>query len=196
MGPLYSYGVDDQPPAGPTGARDDGRGWVLLSYRLPREPSTPRISVWRKLERLGVARLGDGLVALPADARTREQIEWIADEVLESGGTAIVWLAGPTSRAQERTIVEAMRTARAEEYQDVIDEARRLGSVAHRPDERARLVRRLRADFRRISRRDFFPPAQRDAAQAAIARLAGEAPPGVTGTRNSGVRPEPRDASS
>jgi hypothetical protein len=28
--------------------------------------------VWRKLERLGVARLGDGLVALPADARMRE----------------------------------------------------------------------------------------------------------------------------
>jgi hypothetical protein len=27
--------------------------WVLLSYRLPREPSTPRIGVWRKLERLG-----------------------------------------------------------------------------------------------------------------------------------------------
>src|SRR6266540_843167 len=38
--------------------------WVLLSYRLPREPSTPRIGVWRKLERLGVTRLGDGLVAL------------------------------------------------------------------------------------------------------------------------------------
>jgi hypothetical protein len=44
--------------------------WVLLAYRLPREPSNPRVGVWRKLERLGVARLGDGLVALPADART------------------------------------------------------------------------------------------------------------------------------
>ena len=26
--------------------------WVLLSYRIPREPSTPRITVWRKLERV------------------------------------------------------------------------------------------------------------------------------------------------
>ena len=43
--------------------------WVLLAYRLPREPSTPRITVWRKLRRLGVAQLVDGLVALPADAR-------------------------------------------------------------------------------------------------------------------------------
>jgi hypothetical protein len=63
--------------------------WVLLTYRLPREPSTPRASVWRKLRRLGVAQLADGLVALPEDARTREHLEWIADEVLAAGGTAI-----------------------------------------------------------------------------------------------------------
>jgi hypothetical protein len=42
--------------------------WVLLSYRVPREPSTPRIAVWRKLKRLGAAHLSDGLVTLPADA--------------------------------------------------------------------------------------------------------------------------------
>jgi hypothetical protein len=29
--------------------------WVLLSYRMPREPSTPRITIWRKLKRLGIA---------------------------------------------------------------------------------------------------------------------------------------------
>ena len=41
----------------------------MLTYRLPRDPSTPRGVVWRKLRRLGVAQLADGLVALPADAR-------------------------------------------------------------------------------------------------------------------------------
>src|SRR6266540_3277638 len=49
--------------------------WVLLAYRLPREPSTPRSTVWRKLKRLGVAQLSDGLVALPADAAGRAAIE-------------------------------------------------------------------------------------------------------------------------
>jgi hypothetical protein len=56
--------------------------WVLLSYRLPREPSTPRIALWRKLRNLGVAKLGDGLVALPQDPRTREQFE-IGEEYRE-----------------------------------------------------------------------------------------------------------------
>ena len=81
------------------GADRDGAGaWVLLTYRMPREPSTARVGVWRKLKRLGVAQLADGVVALPADARTREQLEWLADEVVESGGAATVWDARPGGR--------------------------------------------------------------------------------------------------
>jgi hypothetical protein len=159
-----------------------GRGglgrWVLLSYRLPREPSTPRIGVWRKLERLGVARLGDGLVALPADARTREQVDWLAEEIVEAGGVATVWLATPGSAAQERAIAQAMRAARAAEYQAVAAQARAAaggGAV-----ERARAVRRLRGELRRLARRDFFPPAERDVARAAVQALtAGTAPTGA-----------------
>ena len=67
----------------------------MLTYRLPREPSAPRLALWRKLKRLGVAQLADGLVALPADARTREQLEWAAEEVEEAGGTAGCGWRGP-----------------------------------------------------------------------------------------------------
>ena len=46
--------------------------WVQLAYRLPREPSAPRLAVWRRLRGLGVAQLLDGLVkALLADASRR-----------------------------------------------------------------------------------------------------------------------------
>ncbi|MGW0212696.1 Chromate resistance protein ChrB [Streptomyces sp. NPDC003233] len=102
--------------------RDPGE-WVLLSYRIPREPSTPRIALWRKLKRLGVAQISDGLVALPADARTREQLEWIADEAIEAGGTGSIWIARPATHAQERELATTMATARAAEYQAVIDRA-------------------------------------------------------------------------
>ena len=141
--------------------------WVLLSYRLPREPSTPRITVWRKLERLGVARLGDGLVGLPADGRTREHLDWLADEIGEAGGTATVWLATPASTSHERTIAKAMQAARAAEYRSVIGQAQgALGSIEVR-----RVQRRLRAELRRIERRDFFPPPEREEARAAVAVL-------------------------
>jgi DNA-binding transcriptional regulator PaaX len=159
-------------PAGSGGSGSNGR-WVLLAYRLPREPSNPRVAVWRKLERLGVARLGDGLVALPADARTREQLDWLAEEIVEAGGTSTVWLATPRSAAQERTIAEAMRAARAVEYRAVLRQARTAadGTAA----ERIRAARRLRGELRRIARRDFFPPAEREVARAAVDALAADA---------------------
>src|SRR6266436_7347173 len=90
--------------------------WVLLAYRLPRVPSTPRSAVWRKLKRLGVAQLGDGLVALPADARTREQLDWIAEEVTDHGGYAVVWIGRPLDPAARTALVSRMTAAVAAEY--------------------------------------------------------------------------------
>src|SRR5437667_6524387 len=97
--------------------------WVLFAYRLPREPSTPRIALWRALRRLGAGQLLDGLVALPADSRTREQLEWLADGVIEAGGEASVWLGQPGSAAQERTLASRMREAVDEEYRTVCEHA-------------------------------------------------------------------------
>jgi hypothetical protein len=144
--------------------------WVLLAYRLPREPSTPRISVWRKAKRLGVAQLGDGLVALPLGPRTREALEWLAEEVVEAGGDATVWLARPGTRAQEQSIAATMRTVIAAEYRAVIDEA--AESSAAPSGVRRRTLARLRRELQRIRRRDYFPPAERERAEAAVAQLA------------------------
>jgi hypothetical protein len=144
-------------------------GWVLLCYRVPREPSTARIGIWRKLKRLGVAQLGDGLVGLPADARTREHLEWIAEEVLAAGGDATIWLAQPAAAAQERALARELAAARAAEYSAVLaeaEQARAADAVTRR-----RVLRRLRAELRRIHRRDYFPPAERQAAVAAVAAL-------------------------
>jgi len=96
--------------------------WVLLAYRLPREPSTPRIALWRALRRLGAAQLLDGLVALPADNRTREQLEWLAETVLEAGGEATVWVAKPGSAGQERAIAERMQADVDAEYRALIEQ--------------------------------------------------------------------------
>lgn len=156
--------------------------WVLLTYRLPRVPSTPRSTVWRKLKRLGVVQLADGLVALPADARTREQLEWIAVEVREADGTANVWLARPTSAAHERELAQTMAADRAAEYAAVKEAADAAAGLDDA--QRQRALRRLRDELRRIRRRDFFPPHQRDAAVAAVDHLAtGTRPAEAGGTR-------------
>lgn len=144
--------------------------WVLLAYRLPREPSTPRIALWRALRRLGVAQLIDGLVALPADSRTKEQLQWLADSVVDSGGQATVWVAQSDSRAQERDIVAGMRFAVGEEYRLLAEQADRAHEEA--AGSRKRTLGRLRRELRRIRRRDYFRAPEGDGAREAVERLA------------------------
>ena len=146
--------------------------WVVLSYRMPREPSTPRIAVWRQLKRLGVAQIGDGLAALPADARTLEQLEWVAEQVEEACGSSTLWRARLTSAAQERRVVAEMAAARAAEYADIVVRARAAGQSSMAGPERSRVLRSLRRELRQVQRRDFFPPPERDAAVVAVAELA------------------------
>lgn len=145
-------------------------GWVLLAYRMPREPSTPRITVWRKLKRLGVAQIVDGLVALPSDARTKERLEWLADEIIESGGEATIWIGRLGSARSERAIASRMADAVAADYRTIIemaDQAAKDQAVARR-----RTLARLRRELRRIGQRDYFPPADRDHAHQAVEALA------------------------
>jgi hypothetical protein len=128
------------------------------------------VTVWRKLRRLGVAQVLDGLVALPADARTGEQLEWLADEVMEAGGEAWVWLGRLASARQERALATRMAEAVAADYEAVAADAE--ANASESDVVRKRVVARLRRELQRIGRRDFFPPPQRDVARAAVDRLA------------------------
>ena len=144
--------------------------WVLLAYRLPREPSTPRSALWRKLRRLGAAQLLDGLAALPLDARTREQLEWLADEVTEAGGEATIWVGELASLAQERELATGMAEAVAADYEALLAQAEAAREES--PGTRRRTLGRLRRELRRIRARDYFPPPDRELAQRALNELA------------------------
>jgi hypothetical protein len=146
--------------------------WVVLVYRVPREPSSPRIAIWRKLRALGVGQLGDGVVALPEDARTREHLEWVADRVLDAGGAALLLRAQPLTLKDEQAMAGAMAAARAEEYRDLTARARVVGESVDGAGGRVRAVKRLRRDLRTIQRRDFFPPPERDDAVKAVNAVA------------------------
>ena len=136
--------------------------WVLLSYRMPREPSTPRIAVWRKLKELGVAQLGDGLVALPYNANTQEQLEWVTQRVLDSNGEAIVWIARPSGRRNSRKLEDELTHERSGEYSTLVED---IDDTTH-ADQRT--IARWRRQLRRIERRDYFHAEGRDRARLAI----------------------------
>ena len=143
---------------------------MLLAYRLPRDPSTPRSALWRKLRRLGAVQVLDGLAALPLDARNREQLEWLAEEVVEAGGEATIWVGELASAAQERDLASRMAEAVAAEYRSLTGDA--VTARAETPGQRRRTLGRLRRELRRIRARDYFRPLERELAQEAVEELA------------------------
>lgn len=142
--------------------------WVLLNYQLPREPSTPRIAVWRQLKALGVAQLGDGLVALPHNPKTREALEWVSQRVHDANGTAVVWMATPGMRTDGEALAQQLRNDRDTEYTSLLSE---IANASPSNGADTRTINRWRRELRKIERRDWFGVASGDQVRAALADL-------------------------
>lgn len=155
-----------------TGTGNDHE-WVFLLHRLPREPSAPRIALWRALRRLGAVLLGDGLVALPASVRTIEHFEWLAAGIEEQGGSASVWTARPLSRQVGERLVAEARDEIDAEYRAVMRDAEQ--ALAGGGAEARRALRRLRGELRRIGSRDYFEAASGGPSRNAVERLSNAA---------------------
>ena len=158
--------------------------WILLSSRLPREPSRLRLGVWRRLKRLGAVLIHEAVWVLPADAKTREAFEWLADEIEEHGGTAWTWEAAGLSAAQDRAQVELFRQAADARSAEIAGSAEAIHHAAMRGRRRGqravppaagplahalRQLRGLERALRLEGRRDYFRASGRPLAAGAVA---------------------------
>lgn len=157
--------------------------WIMLIYRLPREPSRHRVAVWRKLQDLGALYLQDGVAVLPEDAVTREQLEWLQLRVREAGGEATVWEARANTVRESSKLVEAFRSSREKAYREIIAEAERIGrkaAMGGEGDTLSKQLGKLDRAFRTERRRDYFRSPLRGEASQAL-KAARQAARGVSG---------------
>src|SRR6476660_1118110 len=96
------------------------RQWILLVYKIPNDPSAKRVSVWRKLKRLGAVLMHDGAWVLPATDQTREQFQWLAAEIIELDGEASVWDSDAVPGAQEEALVREFTSQVDQMYQGIV----------------------------------------------------------------------------
>ena len=121
---------------------DEDRAWVLLVYSIPREPSSPRVALWRKLKKLGAILAHDAVWTLPATPATREHARWLAQEIREAGGEAQVWVAHGELPEQDAQLVSLFVDRAEHAYQDIM---RALDDPARSHAELARSYRQVRA---------------------------------------------------
>ncbi len=98
------------------------RSWLLLAHRVPRDPTSRRVYVWRKLKGLGAVLLHDAVWVLPATARTREQLQWLASEIEELGGEVTLWESRQIVHGDEGQMVRRFSESVDSEYRKILAE--------------------------------------------------------------------------
>jgi hypothetical protein len=108
--------------------------WVLLIYKIPAQPTRLRVQIWRHLQRIGALYLQDSVCIVPATSELAENMQWIADEIHELGGEAVVFRGTTTNPRYEERVLRRfagagrMEAARIRASLEGLE--RRLGSVA------------------------------------------------------------------
>ena len=87
--------------------------WLVLIWRLPTGVSTPRVTAWRRLRRLGAVPLTPGAAIVPYSEDLHEQMDWIAEDITDWGGDAWVLPVGSLPAADEARIRRRGRTSKA-----------------------------------------------------------------------------------
>ena len=155
--------------------------WVALAWRLPGSgSSTPRVTTWRSLQRLGAARLTPGAALLPYREELVEQLEWLAQEIEQQGGDAWVLPVTALSDREAKLVREQMATDRDDEYRALeadalafhdrmLDRPTRPDTFAARQQIDKELVA-LQRRYRKIRARDYVDASGRTNAARAIDR--------------------------
>lgn len=120
--------------------------WVLLVYKIPREPTSSRAMVWRKLKRLGALLLHDAVWVLPATAWTREQFQWLTVEIGELGGDAYLWESRLLLNGQAEGLIRQFQVRVETAYQEILEALEQ---------ENADLVALSRA-YQQVRAQDYF----------------------------------------
>jgi hypothetical protein len=94
--------------------------WLLMTYKIQREPTAGRVYVWRKMKQLGAVAVQDAVWVLPATDRTQEQFQWLASEITELGGEATFWLADMLYESCDQSLRQQFEMPVEKVYREIL----------------------------------------------------------------------------
>ena len=107
----------------------------------------------------------------PRTADTREQLEWLAEDVVQAGGEATIWLAEPATAAEHRRLAAAMTERIDAEYRAISSRGAATVGAAGRRSGAARSLG-CAASSAESARANTSRPIRRSAARDAVEALA------------------------
>ena len=137
--------------------------WVVFSYSLPTKTvSSPRVALWRRLRRLGAISPAGGVQVLPARDDCVEAFQWLAQEIRQAKGEAVVMRVEQFEGLTDQQLITLFHAARVEDYQELEGQIAELEKALGRrvqADKRAaqqETLGKLQRRYVEIARVDYF----------------------------------------
>jgi hypothetical protein len=150
--------------------------WMLVTYKLPAEPSRHRVAVWRELRKSGAVAIQQGTWALPARRDFAECVSRVVDLVNAADGEVLAFKATPRDEAMAARLEETFNSDREEEWKEFLAECGKFDREIDKEirtrkftpaelDEEDQNLERLQRWFRDLRRRNVFMAPSQHAAE-------------------------------
>ncbi|MDA7417753.1 ChrB domain-containing protein [Xenophilus arseniciresistens] len=146
-----------------------------MTYKVPAEPTTRRIALWRKLKGMGAVYLQSGVCLLPKTDDHMRRLKMLANDVSEMGGDCVILETAALDAGQQAKVLERFKADRDEQYGEFIGrcadfEAEIAKEVAKKKFTYAELeeedtdLKKLQSWFEKIHKLDFYGAARAEEA--------------------------------
>jgi Protein ChrB, N-terminal len=141
--------------------------WLLLTYKVPPDPASRRVALWRRLKGMGAVYLQNGVCLLPRNDDHVRRLKMLENEVRKMGGESVILETAALDQAQEEKVVARFKLDRDDEYREFIGRCDRFEeeiakefaiekfTYAELEEEDADL-KKLQSWFERIKKLDFY----------------------------------------
>lgn len=142
--------------------------WIALLHQLPTKPPYLRVKIWRRLQAIGAVAIKNAVHVLPRTPAHETTLQDLLNEIVASGGEAILIEARMLSGMDDAEIQALFDAARDADYDDITQSARRLLETGPASgSEIARLQKRMNE----VLALDYFGARGRRDAEVALTEL-------------------------
>jgi len=152
--------------------------WLLLIHQIPAKPTYFRAKIWRRLRHVGAVPIKQAVYVMPESEQCHEDLSWIAKEIIESGGEAILLNGELLEGLTDEQVIELFQKARCADYEKILAEAREVMNSYHTHEASEALLSDCKTALSRLNKSfaasvaiDFFPVAAQAQLEAFLADM-------------------------
>lgn len=152
--------------------------WVVFSYSLPSQANTPRVTLWRRLRRLGAISPTGSVYILPGREECIEAFQWLAQEIRQAEGEVLVMQVSQFAGLDDGQVIALFNQARQDEYAEIGEQLTVLEEQMKVADESTDFsnfqsaIQKLQKQHAEVARIDYFQSAVGITVAARINQLA------------------------